>query len=256
MKCYYLMIPFALLSSTALSAASFDEFGALPEATFNPTGEDSGIPNDAVAISNFETNFGTGTLGLSAAQRFDSPTVTNDGAGTFFASPGVSDSDGSQVGLSTWNMNFYISFDQAEEPVPVGTTNDEPTETPGVGFQLSYDIDPGSGSDIGVIDIPLEVVMEPGVVENSWNLGFDFMNLGADGVTPPDGLFDPYAEGSYDLGLAAVTETGRPLATSSINVQVGEVAEVPVPATLWVFITGLGILGGFAGGVRARAQGK
>ncbi|WP_038052650.1 PEP-CTERM sorting domain-containing protein [Thioalkalivibrio sp. ALJ1] len=243
----------AMVASSALAAPEFDRFGELSQADFGG----SGIPNDAVAISDFRSDFGFGTVGLSAAQRFDSPTVTDDGAGTFFANPGESD-----PGLSLWNFNFYMSANASfAAPGDVETDEIQPEPIPGgLMFQVQYDINPGSGSDIGTIDIPV-LFDDEGLFEfqGSQNLGFNYLNEGGvPGVTPPDGSFDPFAVGLYEFTLVAF-DSGNPdmgnedleLARSTINVQVGDPAEVPLPATLGLF--GLGLLALGAARLRRRS---
>ncbi|MBY0507182.1 MAG: hypothetical protein K2X03_24925 [Bryobacteraceae bacterium] len=56
----------------------------LPAATFGG----AGIPNTAVAVQTVNNNGNTITLGLNASERFANPVVTNNNAGTFFASVG------------------------------------------------------------------------------------------------------------------------------------------------------------------------
>ena len=76
-------LPMALLAAPlhAQFTPTGGTFGSLPQATFGG----SGIPNNAVQMGH---NVGGVDLGLTATQRFTSPALTNDGAGTFFATPG------------------------------------------------------------------------------------------------------------------------------------------------------------------------
>ncbi|WP_018873502.1 hypothetical protein [Thioalkalivibrio sp. ALJ16] len=250
MKHAFAMVPLALLSLSVHAATvdpSFDEFGELPDATFGG----SGIPNDAVAQSFFETAEAPGVLGLSATQRFDAPEVTNDGAGTYFVQPGVGDPDYDSdfgSGLSFWNFNFYID--------------------PGAGFlagapltfELYFETVPGQISTLQLG--PLE-----GVTETSQNLGFNWLNdlASAEGNDP----FDPFAEGVYSFGLAAYadrSEEVEPFATTQqvdsplvaetwINVQVGDPTEVSEPGSAWMLGTGLGVLALVAWGAGRRRSG-
>lgn len=245
MKKALLIVPLALLSVSAHAATvdpTYQFFGALPEADFGG----SGIPNDSVAQTQFETAEAPGLLGLSAAQRFDSPEVTNDGAGTFFAQPGISDPSYESdfgSGLSLWNFNFYID--------------------PGAGFlagapltfELYFETVPGQIST-------LQLGSLEGVTQGSQNLGFNWVNTlaGSQGNDP----FDPFAEGLYSFGLAAFSQSlelqttqsvARPVAETWINVQVGDPTAVSEPGSAWMLGTGLGMLALMAWGLGRRRSG-
>ena len=201
----------------------------LPAATFGG----SGIPNTSVAV----TNVGNVTLGLSAAARFDNPTVTNNGAGTFYALAGVDNhapSPGDPYAL--WNFNYYIG----------GTITD-------YNYKLFYDFDPGVGTDESLhgvssllgaqIDVSFPTL---GVVfpsQNSLNLGMNFLQ------TPPVPLvlqppafspFNPNAVGSYTFALVAYEKTGG---GGGFGAEVGrtamEVTAVPEPGTYALLLAGL-----------------
>lgn len=248
MKKALLIVPLTLMSVSAFAATvdpSYDFFGSLPGADFGG----SGIPNHSVAQSMFETAEAPGLLGLSAAQRFGSPEVTNDGAGTFFAQPGISDSSYESdfgSGLSLWNLNFYID--------------------PGAGsffdtsltFELYYETVPGQITT-------LQLGSLESTAQGSENLGFNWMNAIADGQG--NDPFDPFAEGLYSFGLAAfampleepsevfevaqVTEPNS-IAETWINVQVGDPTEVSEPGSAWMLGTGLGVLALMAWGFGRR----
>ncbi|WP_028484241.1 hypothetical protein [Thioalkalivibrio sp. ALE17] len=252
MKKALLIVPLALLSVSAHAATvdpTYQFFGALPEADFGG----SGIPNDSVAQTPFETAEAPGLLGLSAAQRFGSPEVTNDGAGTFFAQPGISDptyESNFGSGLSLWNLNFYI------DP-GTGSLAGAPLT-----FELYFETVPGQIST-------LQLGSLEGVEQGSQNLGFNWLNdlASAQGNDP----FDPFAEGLYSFGLAAFEESGgvQPLGTMQqervaepirvaetwINVQVGDPTAVSEPGSAWMLGTGLGMLALMAWGVGRRRPG-
>lgn len=63
---------------------TYTKFGSLQTATFGGTG----IPNDAVAISEVSSGGFNVVLGLTAHQRYDNPPLGNDGAGRFTAVAG------------------------------------------------------------------------------------------------------------------------------------------------------------------------
>jgi hypothetical protein len=222
----------AAIGSLAASASAipiFDVFGPLPEATFGGTG----IPNDEVAAgTQFVDGDNTITLALSATQRFFNPPLTNDGAGTYFATPGANTggpgSTNPNVG-ALWNFNFYIEAVDALDD-PIALTNYQ--------IDLFYDFDPGANtpsSDWGRINVTnglLAAMDTSNVTEGSQNLNFGFLALPVPGiVSPPPGSFDPNALGEYTLALTiSDPASSLPLETVAINVVV-----VPSASTLALF---------------------
>ena len=204
----------ALLALAALTAPAYaivitptyTTFGTLP-VSFGG----SGIPNTSVAI----TTVGGATLGLSAAQRFSNPTVTDNGAGTFFAGVG-NDAANGQPGYAQWNFNFHVS----------GLTT-------GQSVSLYYDLNPGAGTNVTTF-IPLVADFQ-----NSWNLGMGFLGGG----------FNPNVAGEYDFALVLNGVQGQELGRSAIRVNV--VSSVP-DAGLTVGLFAVALLGLAA--VRRRLQ--
>lgn len=198
---------------------TYDTFGTLSGATFGG----SGIPNDAVAVD----TFGGATVGLTATGRYANPPTSNDGAGTFTASVG-GDTPSS---YARWNFDLYA------DPGPLGTA--------GYFARLRYDFDPAVGTDeslLGTVLFPLTALYQ-----DSWNLGFPFLDAGAPGVTPPTyPSFDPTASGKYSFVLELLNPAGAPVARSAINVNVGGGGRVPdAGATLPLLAGGIGVLGIF-----------
>lgn len=193
----------------AVATPAYDNFGALA-ATFGG----SGIPNGAVASSLVGNN---GVLGLTATQRYSNPTVTNNGAGLFFAPPGVDQTNATSIASSyaRWNFNFYI---------------DNGSNT-GLAYQLFMDVNPNLGQSF-VSWGPSAVA---GVSQDSWNLGYNSFESGL-GYS-----FDPTVDGVYTFKLTASDVTGRQVAMTSIDVQVGNGTNVPEPTTL--ALVGLAIAG-------------
>ena len=181
-------------SAQATLTPTFTSFGALPVATFGGTG----IPNYAVAITTFGTG---GVIALNATQRFGNPTVTNDGAGRYFASLGVDQTSATSISAlyARWNFNFYI--------------NDA---SQGNAYQLFMDVNPTVGEDFKSFGS----ASVAGVSQDSWNLGFNGFEsfLGYS--------FNPTSAGEYSFILTA--SKGRAeVARTSMVVQV-----VPEPGTL------------------------
>jgi len=196
----------------------FDNFGALPAATFGG----SGIPNHAVAITQLTHNGATITLGLTAHQRFNSPPVSNDGAGTFTVRagqyPGAPE-------LSLWNIGVYAA-------VEGGSFSDYQ-------FELLYDSDPALGTDElehGLItNAGFQVLSSADVFQTSQNLGFSFLRNDFAGlIDAPAFSFDPTALGQYTFSLRVYDSAGATLlGSTSIAVNA-----VPEPSTLAIFAIG------------------
>ena len=112
-----LSTPFA-----AMATAIYQTFGTLP-VTFGG----SGIPNNAVAASSVFVDGSTNiTLGLTAHGRYSNPTVTNNGAGLFYAG------SGSNCGIATdpvgcpsasrgalWNFGFFVGVSSTPGTAPL-----------------------------------------------------------------------------------------------------------------------------------------
>jgi hypothetical protein len=244
----FLKVSAGLLFSTVTAFATAQAilpdasgFGALSGANFgSPT---SSIPNDAVAQESNLAN--TVTLGLSATQRYSSPTVTSNGAGTFFAGAGafVSEPGYSANPLdpfAKWNFNYAI----------VGSA----TAISQYNYRLYYDFNPAVGNGIATHEhIPLigsQLNTALGLPsQGSQNLGFDFLALNP--LPPASSVlsFDPNALGEYTFKLAAYTPTGilglgfsqnEVFSTSMV------VSVVPEPGEWAMMLAGLGVVSAIA----------
>ena len=131
----------AIVSLTAAAQATpvYDTFGPLDEATFGG----QGIPNDEVAISSqFVDGDVTIIVAMSATQRYSNPALTNNGAGTYFATPG-SNFGGNNESVNEgalWNFNYYMKV--------IGTNGATPVLAD-YQIDLYYDFNTGFDTPIG-----------------------------------------------------------------------------------------------------------
>lgn len=229
----------AVLAPAAMAAPIYTSFGSLPGANFGGTG----IPNDAVAKTEVFIN-GTEkvTIALTAHQRFFNPVVTNNGAGDYFAGPGqncgvATDPVGcpSASQGSLWNFAFYISTENA--------TFADYT------FTLYYDFNPGANTafnTLGSININNSLVanaVNPASVtllQDSQNLLFSGFATTIPGIitAPAFGPFNPNALGEYNFYIG-FQKTNLPTFAGTVGIDVNV---VPVPAAVWLFGSGLGLL--------------
>lgn len=201
---------FAISSVSVQAAPVYDSFGPLA-ASFGG----SGIPNGSVAQSTVGND---GVMGLTAHQRYANvPAVSNNGAGRFFATAGVDQTDGTSItgNYATWNFGFYVN-------------NGSNT---GLTYQLFMDVDPTnvqSYESFGAGSIA-------GISQDSWNLGFNSFE------TLLTYSFNPTLDGVYTFLLTASNSAGAEVKRVSIDVQVGAGSNVPEPGSL--ALVGLGLAG-------------
>lgn len=186
-------------ATAAPITTTYDTFGTLSGATFGGTG----IPNHAVAI----TTIGDVTLGLTAHARYSNPTVSNDGAGTFYAVKGGDIySSPPQPGYARWNFGWYVKN--------AGTSS--------YIVDLLYDFDPATATDEGLLGKARAPLGPSSLAQDSWNLGMSFLAISSLFVTPPTYLsFNPNVNGEYSFALilrdaSTLAEKGR----AAINVNV------------------------------------
>ena len=208
----------AAVAASAQATPIFDTFGPLPDATFGGTG----IPNDEVAAGmQIVDGDITITVALSATQRFSNPALTNDGAGTYFATTGSNFGGNGESATegALWNFNYYILIEGANGATPILSDYQ---------FDLYYDFDPAEDNgpaSLARIDITaglLATASSSTLEQGSQNLMFGFL---ADPfppfVFPQDGLaFDPNAVGEYNFAVTVSQPGGFPVETVAIDVAV------------------------------------
>lgn len=225
-------ISFSLLAiSSSHATPIYDTFGPLDGATFGGTG----IPTTEVAISSqFVDGDNEITVAMSATQRFSNPVVTNNGAGTYFATTG---SNFGGAGESTtegalWNFNYYMKVEGSNGATPKLTDYQ---------IDLYYDFDTGFDTPLGSLGsinvtngILLSADPNATLVEGSENLMFGFLATPIPGlISPPAGSFDPDDTGEYNFAIQ-VSRAGFGVETVAMDVQI-----VPEPNTIALAVLSL-----------------
>lgn len=202
-----------LLQSQTAQAISIDPsyttFGSMPEATFGGTG----IPNNAVAISEFDTGQHHVKLGLTAHQRYSNPPLANDGAGNFGALTGGDAAHG-QPGYGVWNFAYSININP----------DIYDWDPRGKSIRLYYDLNPAVGNDV-LSYITIDPIGINGPTFDSQNS----LNLGMMSVFGPG--FNPTVSGEYDFKLALFDGGSQLGDASAITVHVNSDGSIP-PTTV------------------------
>jgi hypothetical protein len=227
-----------LVSPTAKATPIYDMFGALPDATFGGMG----IPNNEVAVgSQFVDGNVLITIAMSATQRYSNPALTNDGAGTYFATTG-SNTGGNNESPTTgalWNWNYYMKVEGINGATPVLADYQ---------IDMYYDFNPGFDTPIGslgvinVTNVLLANSPAATIAQDSQNLMFGFLASSVPGfITAPGGSFDPDAVGEYNFGIQ-VSKDGWGVETVAMDVQVTGGPPIPEPGSIVLLGAGVAAL--------------
>lgn len=208
----------AVLSGAGTVQAQMAPAGTLGSLSANSFGG-NGIPTDSVMTG----GSGGAVLGLRATQRYSSPTVTNNGLGTYFAAPGISTGAPVNTGFASWNFDYFVGNHNATDV-----------------FTLYIDGDPATGNSLG------DPTTNAFVIGSFPSAYFDSSNLGYGWTFPT--AFNPDTQGQYSFALYQRSVTGLELSHVAMNVDVGT---VPEPSS--VALLGSGFVG-LAGFIKRRGK--
>ncbi|MEP6590819.1 MAG: PEP-CTERM sorting domain-containing protein [Gemmatimonadota bacterium] len=167
-----------------------------------------------------QTELGGTHLFITATARFADPVVTNDGAGTYFATGGTDLNPPSPLDpYAMWNFSWAITGEN------VAAWN----------YRLYYDFNPAAGNfgDYGYVAVTPS--------QDSWNLGMNFLGLTVPGLISPPSFasFDPNVAGQYGFALIAYNSDQTEVGRTAMLVNTTGTEVVPEPATLTLLASGL-----------------
>jgi hypothetical protein len=173
-------------------------------------------------------------LTLGATPRFDNAPLTNDGAGTFFASPGAdactpaANAGCPNPAYARWNFNYAVTGSNLTE----------------FEFRLRYSITP-DGSLVPVFaDLPLgvEVFGIPVPLQNSLNIGMTTLYSYGIATGAAMSPADVNAQGTYRYSLEAY-QLGTDILVGQVGIAVQTVnTTVPEPGTWALTLMGVALL--------------
>ncbi|WP_428387734.1 hypothetical protein [Mucisphaera sp.] len=228
------MNKFALLLATATCVAGISQAQALTVTqttrdTLNtPFTPGTGNLSDDFAITRIvETNVNNNNIeiGIKGKQRFQGQAGVG-GSGTLYTvQPGISTVSGTDLTpdptRAWWNFDYSIDLGERnfENTDVVLTIIDPEADTYTLDFGPAIDFEFGSGTAATL-----------SVIQNSWNIGFDFINTGGLGT------FQPNLAGDYEISISVSDAASTTLLGSqSITVRV-----VPTPAAFGAGLIGMG----------------
>ncbi|MEO0513495.1 MAG: hypothetical protein AAF108_11470 [Planctomycetota bacterium] len=209
----------AVVGSSAGAQPIFDTFGDFSNQAFDALD----LPESAVAASKQIVDGDVIiTLALSATERPSNPALTNDGAGTYFATPGTNVGVNTEVAL--WDFNYLIQVEGTNGATPILSDYQ---------FDLFYDFDPSEDTDrntLSQFDVTALLNFAGSnstVFVDSQNLISAFLATPSTFITPQAGGFDPNALGEYNFAITVSQPGGFPVETVAIDVAV-----IPAPASV------------------------
>lgn len=234
------------LQTFAVAALASLSFSASATIVYDANVTSNVITGTGIANGGFTVDTSGGVeLGLRARVRYPTPlNVTNsNGDGTYNQAAGGYGSLGTRAAWNfDWSINTGTAFVDAYSYVlgmdfdaGVGTNFQTFDPVNGVTFADHSFGDSSTGQSLGVEALNAggyaALLESSSLVQNSWN--YDFFDGGSF-------LFDPTVDGTYTIYLEAYRSQDL-VARTSIDVIVGNGAQVPEPGTL--ALLGLGLAG-------------
>ena len=213
-----------VLSPVGAAAGVIDTVTTTRDTLAIPFNPGTGNPNTDFAITRItEDTPNTIEIGVKAKERFVGQTNIGGSGTRYVVEPGLSPTSATDStpdpDRAWWNFDFSVdlgSRNLADTVVELAIDDPE-----GDNYTLDFGTDPTRS-----------------VIQNSWNIGFGFINTAMFGISPFGtgglGTFQPSLQGPYDITLAVSDRaTGTDLGSRTIT------AQVPAPAPLALLVPAL-----------------